>query len=136
MPRPYIGDAHIPEAMPDSAFQALPARVTEPAEKEFVWKADRERMAIRKREGERREPCFIHLLIEVCFEPVFYLHGIAHKGRFLPFGEGDDTPFAGIGKMFSVCLHERASGAEYSNSGAHAPYGIKEMEVVVSSSNN
>jgi hypothetical protein len=122
--------------MPNRAFQILSACFTEPAEKEFVGKAYRERMLIRKGEGQRGEPCFGHLRIKVILEPVFYLHGIADRGRFLPGREGEFSPFAGIGKEFGVCLHERASGAEHSNIGAHGLSWIKKMEVTVSSSNH
>ena len=119
---PGIGDADIPEAMPDRPFQIFPASFTEPAEKEFVGKDDLECLVSGKGEGKGREPRLRLFLIKACLEPVFYLHGVGHKGRFLPGREGEHTPFVGVGKDVSVCLHERASGAGNSNIGAHAPY--------------
>ena len=95
-PGPGIGDAYISEAMSDSLFQILSASFAEPAEKEFVGKADFKRMVGRNREGKWSEPRFRHILIKVCLEPAFYLHSIGNKGRILPSGEGESAPFAGI----------------------------------------
>ena len=96
MPRPGIGDAYISEAMPDSPFQILSSSFAEPTEKEFVGKEDFERIVRRKGEGKGGEPSFCPLHIQVCLEPVFYLHGIGNKGRILPGREGEYAPFAGI----------------------------------------
>ena len=84
VPGPSIGDAYIPETVSDGMFQSFFAGFTEPAEIELVGKADRKRIVRGKGEGKWGEPCLGTLLIKAGLERVFYLYGIANKGRSLP----------------------------------------------------
>ena len=96
MTGPGIVYGYVTKAVPDNTFQSFSARLTEPAEKKFMRKADREYGIRRKREGKRGEPCFIPFVFEMASEPLFYLHGVGNKASILPFLEGGKAPFWGI----------------------------------------
>jgi hypothetical protein len=96
MPGPGIADSDFTKAVPDGAFQNVSARLTEPAEKKFMRKADRQYGIRREGEGKRGEPCPSILALELTYEYVFYLRGIGNKAPILAFWEGGKAPFSGI----------------------------------------